>query len=278
MVDGPKVKDAKRFQIGVEGRCRIRYGCGEWGTQGNAIQCQFSGSAQGQLCCDPRAPLRYSQKLLCQRVPANWVMLLENKTDTPSTSRRHARQEPGPSQLCLATRDMVSAEGPGLSALGALVQRVYDEKYRVLDCFFLPEKEPSSHRKHYGDDVCQPRVLYSRLQRYPNPYAAIGPRCQEVPLGVTQAAVCCLKAATTGLEAWLCLLDHEKCCSKRLMPTLQCQPVVIVQVMDAIPKAGESHQIDSVSLMTAHPVVQQETCAVTVQGSWVGLKFWRGAM
>jgi len=30
--------------------------------------------------------------------------------------------------------------------------------------------------------------------------------------------------------------------------------VVIVQVMDAIPKAGESHQRDSVSLTAAHPV------------------------
>jgi len=30
--------------------------------------------------------------------------------------------------------------------------------------------------------------------------------------------------------------------------------VVIVQVMDAIPKAGESHHRDSVSLTTAHPV------------------------
>jgi len=30
--------------------------------------------------------------------------------------------------------------------------------------------------------------------------------------------------------------------------------MVIVQVMDAIPKAGESHQRDSVSLTTAHPV------------------------
>jgi len=54
--------------------------------------------------------------------------------------------------------------------------------------------------------------------------------------------VCCLKAATTGLEAWHCLLDHEKRCSKRLMPTLHRRPVVIVQVMDAIPNAGESHQ------------------------------------
>ena len=71
-------------------------------SQGNAIQCQFSGSVRGQLCCDPRAPLRYLQKLLCpQRGPANWVMLLENKTDTPSTGRLHARQEPGPSQFAL---------------------------------------------------------------------------------------------------------------------------------------------------------------------------------
>jgi len=72
-------------------------------------------------------------------------MLLENKTNTPSTSRLHARQEAGPSQLCLATRDMVPAEDPGLLALGALVRRVYDEKYRVLDCFVLQEKDPSSH-------------------------------------------------------------------------------------------------------------------------------------
>jgi len=160
-------------------------------SQGNAIWCQFGGSAQGQLCCDPRAPLHYSQKLLCpRRGPANWVMMLENKTDTPSTGQLHARQEPGPSQLCLATRDTVPAEDPGLSALGALVRRVYDEKYRVLDCFVLQEKEPSSHQKRYGDAVCQPRVRYSRLQRYPDPYAAIGPGCRDVPLGATQAAVC----------------------------------------------------------------------------------------
>jgi len=38
------------------------------------------------------------------------------------------------------------------------------------------------------------------------------------------------------------------------MPTLQWLTVVIVQVMDAIPKAGESHQRDSVSLTTAHLV------------------------
>jgi len=149
---------------------------------------------------------------------------------------------------------MVPAEDPGLSALGALVRRVYDEKYRVLDCFVLQEKEPSSHQKRYGDAVCQPQVLYSRLQRYPDPYAAIGPECRDVPQGAMQAVVCCLKAATTGLEAWHCLLDHEKRCSKRLMPTLHCRPVVIVQVMDAIPKAGESHQRDSVSLTTAHPL------------------------
>jgi len=48
-------------------------------------------------------------------------MLLENKIDTPSTGRLHARQDPGPSQLGLATRDMVPVEDPGLSALGALV-------------------------------------------------------------------------------------------------------------------------------------------------------------
>ena len=69
-----------------------------------------------------------------------------------------------------------------------------------------------------------------------------------------QAAVCSLKAATTGLEAWHRLLDHEKRCSNWLIPTLHCRPVVIVQVMDAIPKAGESHQRDSVSLTTAHPL------------------------
>jgi hypothetical protein len=57
-----------------------------------------------------------------------------------------------------------------------------------------------------------------------------------------------------GLEAWHCLLDHEKRCSKRLMLTLHCRPVVIVQVMDAIPKAVESHQRDSLSLTTAHPL------------------------
>jgi len=66
--------------------------------------------------------------------------------------------------------------------------------------------------------------------------------------------VCCLKAATTGLEAWHCLLDHEKGCSKRLMSTLHRRPVVIVQMMDAILKAGESHQRDFVSLTTAHPL------------------------
>ena len=32
VVDGSKAKDAKGFQIGVEGRCRIRYGCRVWGT------------------------------------------------------------------------------------------------------------------------------------------------------------------------------------------------------------------------------------------------------
>jgi len=146
---------------------------------------------------------------------------------------------------------MVPAEDPGLSALGALVRPL--SEYRVLDCFVPREKEPSSHQKRYGDAVRQPRVLYSRLQRYPDPYAAIGPGCLEVPQGATQAAVCCLRAATTGLEAWH-LLGREKSCSKRSMPTLRCLPVVIVQVMDAIPKAGESHQRDSVSLTTAHPV------------------------
>ena len=57
-----------------------------------------------------------------------------------------------------------------------------------------------------------------------------------------------------GLEGWHCLLDHEKHCSNWLMSTLHHQPVVIVQVMDAIPKAGESHQRDFVSLTTAHPL------------------------
>jgi len=144
---------------------------------------------------------------------------------------------------------MVSAEDPGLLDMGALVRRVYDEKYRVLDCFVLREKEPSSHQKHYGNAVRQPRVLYSHMQRYPNPYAG----SWNVPLGATQAVVCCLRAATTGLEAWH-LLGHEKRSSKWLMPTLQCLPVVIVQVMDVIPKAGGSHQRDSVSMTTAHPV------------------------
>ena len=142
-------------------------------------------------------------------------------------------------------------EDPGQSALGALVQPL--SEYRVLDCFVLREKEPSSHQKRYGDAVRQPRVLYSRLQLHPDPYAAIGPGCLEVPQGATQAAVCCLRAATTGLEAWH-LLGHEKRSSKWLMPTLQCLPVVIVQVMDVIPKAGGSHQRDSVSMTTAHPV------------------------
>ena len=37
------------------------------------------------------------------------------------------------------------------------------------------------------------------------------------------------------------------------MPPPHRRPVVIVQVMDAIPKAGESHQRDFVSLMTVLP-------------------------
>ena len=102
-------------------------------SQGNATRCQFGGSDQGQLCCDPRALLCYSQKLLCpQKGPANWVMLLENKIDTPSTCQLHARQEPGPSQLCLATRDTVPVEDPGLSALEVLVRCVCEEKHMVL--------------------------------------------------------------------------------------------------------------------------------------------------
>ena len=40
------------------------------------------------------------------------------------------------------------------------------------------------------------------------------------------------------------------------MPTLQCWPVVIVQVMDAIPKAGESHQRGSVSLTMVQPLAR----------------------
>ena len=180
-------------------------------------------------------------------------MLLENKTDTPSTCPLHARQEPGPSLLCLATRDMVPAEDPGLSALGVLVRRVHGEKYMVLDCFVLQEKEPSSRQKRYGNAVYRPRTLDSRLQQHPNLYEAIGPGCWSVLQVATQAAVCCLKAATTGLEEWP-WLDHEKRCSKRLMSTLHRRPVVIVQVMDAIPKAGESHQRDFVSPTTARPL------------------------
>ena len=32
VIDSPKGKDAKGFRIGVEGRCRIKYECGVWGT------------------------------------------------------------------------------------------------------------------------------------------------------------------------------------------------------------------------------------------------------
>jgi len=126
-----------------------------------------------------------------------------------------------------AMRDMVPTEDPGLSVLGPIVRRVYDEKYRVLDWFVLQEKELSSHQKRYGDAVCQLRVLYNRLQRYPDPYAVIGPGCRDVPLGDTQAGVYCLRAATTGLEAWH-LLGHEKRSSPMLAsgdcPSDGCHP------------------------------------------------------
>jgi len=56
---------------------------------------------------------------------------------------------------------MVPAEDPGLSALRVLVQRVHGEKYMVLDCFVLQEKEQSSHQKRYGEAVYQPRILDS---------------------------------------------------------------------------------------------------------------------
>jgi len=82
----------------------------------------------------------------------------------------------------------------------------------------------------------------------------MGPGRWDVPQVATQAAVCCLRAATTGLEAWHYQLDPEQHCSKRLMSMLRRRPMVIVHVMDAILKAGENHQRDFVSLTTVHPL------------------------
>jgi len=182
-------------------------------SQGNAIWCQFGGSARGQLCCDPWAPLHYSQKLHCpRRGPANWVMLLENKTDTLSTGRLHVKNQ-GHHSFVLQ-REIWCL----LKILGRWPWGPLSDPCPSIGC--LPrEKEPLSHQKRYGDAVRQLRVLYSRLQWYPDPYEAIGPGCLEVPQGVTQAAVCCLRAATTGLEAWH-MLGRGKRCSKRSTPTL----------------------------------------------------------
>jgi len=80
--------------------------------------------------------------------------------------------------------------------------------------------------------------------------------------------VCCLRAATTGLDAWHYRLDPEKRCSKRLMSMLRRRPVVIVQVMDAILKAGESHQRDFVSLTMAHPPATARDVCRNVPGLW----------